>query len=99
MAGKGSEKLLKAARQAAEVARGEAVAGAREYRLMVPPAVDVKAMRQKMALTQEAFSQMFGFPLSTVKKWESGAREPERAARILLRTIERFPEHVIRANE
>lgn len=99
MPGKIANKLLKAAREAANHAEGKRVPSMREYQVMVPMRVDVKATRKKMDLTQEAFAQMFGFPLSTLKKWESGQRQPELAARILLRTIERFPEKVIEANQ
>ena len=99
MVNKVPSKLMKAAREAAAHAQGEKVAGVREYKVMVPQHVNVKRMRKQMDLTQEAFSRMFGFPLSTLKKWESGDREPELAARVLLRTIEKFPDKVIEANQ
>ena len=99
MPGKVANKLLIAAREAAAHAQGKPSRTMREYQVIAPACVDVRATRKKMDLTQEAFAAMFGFPLSTLKKWESGQRQPELAARILLRTIDRFPDKVIEANQ
>ncbi len=93
------KKILKGARGAAAHAQGKHVPGMREYRIAVPSHVDVKATRSRMELTQESFAHMFGFPLSTVKKWESGQREPEAAARVLLKIIEQNPKAVLKALE
>jgi putative transcriptional regulator len=49
-------------------------------------------------MTQQQFSHTLGFPLATLKKWETGARKPEGAARILLRTIAYSPKTVLAAN-
>ena len=67
------------------------------YRVHVPQAVDVKKIRRKLGLSQEAFAETYGFALSAVRDWEQGRRRPERSARILLRIVEREPEAVTRA--
>ena len=53
--------------------------------------VNVRVIREKLMLSQEEFSMRFGFSLATLKNWEQGRREPEEAAKILLRLIERRP--------
>lgn len=63
----------------------------------VPAKVDVAAIRKAKGLSQGQFAKRYGFELSTLQQWEQGRREPERAARILLRVIEREPEAVERA--
>jgi putative transcriptional regulator len=59
--------------------------------------VNVKRIRQRLGLSQEAFAQTYGFALSAVRDWEQGRRKPERSARILLRIVEKEPEAVTRA--
>lgn len=75
-------------------ARGDA---AERVRVHVPDAVDVRAIRNGLALTQDQFAARFGFTLAAVRDWEQGRRQPERAARVLLRIIEREPDAVRRA--
>jgi putative transcriptional regulator len=69
----------------------------RRYRVHVPERVNVKRIRQRLGLSQEAFAQTYGFALSAVRDWEQGRRKPERSARILLRIVEKEPEAVTRA--
>ena len=63
----------------------------------VPERVDVAAIRRRLRLSQSDFADRFGLALSTVRDWEQGRRRPDRAARVLLRTIEREDEAVARA--
>ncbi|WP_220475455.1 helix-turn-helix domain-containing protein [Sphingomonas cavernae] len=49
---------------------------------LVPAEVDVQAIRK--AHKQEAFARTYGFSLASIRDWEQGRRQPERAARILL---------------
>lgn len=67
------------------------------YRVHVPETVDVRKIRTRLGLSQEAFAKTYGFALSAVRDWEQGRRKPERSARILLRIVEREPEAVTRA--
>jgi len=75
----------------------EGTADKRRYRVHVPEKVDVKKIRQRLGLSQEAFAQTYGFALSAVRDWEQGRRKPERSARILLKIVEKEPEAVTRA--
>ena len=43
----------------------------------VPKHLDVRAIRGKTGLTQEAFAQRFGFSVNTLRHWEQGRRYPE----------------------
>src|SRR5262247_3664012 len=72
-------------------------ANKRRYRVHVPEKVDVKKIRQRLGLSQEAFAQTYGFALSAVRDWEQGRRKPERSARILLKIVEKEPAAVTRA--
>jgi len=64
---------------------------------IVPDAVDVKALRVSLGLSQTAFADRFGFTTAAVRDWEQGRRTPEKAARVLLTVIAREPEAVDRA--
>ncbi len=70
--------------------------GVREHLIKVP-LVDVKALRQRLGLTQQEFAQRFSFSVRSVQNWEQGRRSPEGPARILLTVIDREPQAVLRA--
>jgi putative transcriptional regulator len=57
-------------------------------------AVDVKAIREKLSLTQTQFATTFHLSLATIQAWEQGQSFPDPVARTLLRVIERNPEAV-----
>ncbi len=59
--------------------------------------VNVKAIRSKTGLTQEGFAKTYGFSISNVKKWETGAREPVGAAKAYLAVIAKHPKVVKKA--
>ena len=67
---------------------------ARAYRVSA-----VKLLRGRLGLTQEAFAARFHLPLGTVRDWERGARQPDAAAKVLLRVIARNPQAVVEALE
>lgn len=85
--------------QGVEEARAylEGTADKRRYRVHVPEKVNVKRIRQRLGLSQQAFAQTYGFAISAVRDWEQGRRQPERSARILLKIVEKEPEAVTRA--
>ncbi len=62
-----------------------------------PSRVDVKAIRERMELSQEQFALEFGLELATVRNWEQGRSEPDTAARNFLTTVSRNPSAVRRA--
>ena len=59
-------------------------------------AIDVRAVRNKLGLSQKAFSDVFGVSLGTLRNWEQGRRLPRGPARILMHIIDKEPETVSR---
>lgn len=55
------------------------------------PDIDVKSIRKKTGLTQEAFSRLFAIKTRTLQDWEQNRRKPEASARIFLLLIDRHP--------
>jgi putative transcriptional regulator len=52
------------------------------------PAERVRAIRRKAARSAKAFERRFGISAATVQNWEQGRRQPDPAARLLLKVIE-----------
>jgi len=74
------------------------LAGKREgFKVHVPQEVDVKAIRNRLGMTQARFSDTFGFSLNAIKHWEGGRRSPEASARTLLTLIDKNPVAVLTA--
>jgi putative transcriptional regulator len=69
------------------------------FKAHVPQQVDVKAIRNKLGMTQARFSNTFGFSLDAINHWEGGRRTPEAPARTLLTVIDRNPTAVLTALE
>lgn len=67
--------------------------------LRVPEDIDVKSVRENLALSQRQFADMFGFNLATLQSWErkKDRRKPTRTARVLLTALQRKPEAVLEA--
>jgi len=87
-------RLLKAAKEARAIARGEITDG---FVVHVPDDVDIKGLRKKLRCSQSEFSRRFGFAIDAVQDWEQHRRMPDRTARILLTVIAREPAAVTRA--
>jgi putative transcriptional regulator len=86
--------LIASAQEAAAILRGEA----EPARVHLPPgAVDVRAIREKLALSRPAFAERFGLAVTAVRDWEQGLRRPDPAARVLLLVIARNPDAVSEA--
>ena len=84
-------RILQSVRRARAYARGETTEG---FVVHVPEQVDVKAIREKLKLSQETFALRFGFSLAAVRDWEQHRRRPEKAARVLLLVINHAPDVV-----
>ncbi len=52
----------------------------------------VRSIRRSLKLSQVRFAQEFGFTPATVRNWEQGRNQPDKAARILLAVIRRHPD-------
>lgn len=87
-----AERTALAIKQAGAHARGETVPGAISHH-----AVDVKAIRAKVNMTQSEFAASFGFSLGSVRDWEQGRKLPERTAMTIMRMIDLAPDIVKRA--
>ncbi len=57
----------------------------------------MKAIRAKLATTQEEFAGRFGFSINTLRHWEQGRRVPEGPTRADLLVIDRDPKAVQKA--
>ncbi len=84
-------RLIKAAKEARAIVRGEMTDG---FVAHVPDEVDVKALRKRLKCSQAEFSRRFGFAIDAVQDWEQHRRTPDRTARIFLTVIAREPKAV-----
>lgn len=89
------KRLIRSAKEAREIVRGEAAPNS--YKMHIPARIDVRAVRARLNLTQEEFSVRFGLTLARVRDWEQGRSSPDSAARAYLTVIEREPKAVARA--
>jgi putative transcriptional regulator len=67
------------------------------YRVHGRPPLDVKAIREKLGMSQKIFAANFGFSINTLRHWEQGNRTPEGPARAYLLVIARAPHAVQKA--
>ena len=58
---------------------------------------DVKALREQLGMSQQAFSWAYRIPLATLKTWEQGRRQPDAAAVAFLNVIARLPDETMAA--
>src|SRR4051794_26225129 len=58
------------------------------------PAPNPKEIRRRLHMTQEEFASRFHLRIGTVRDWEQGLKEPDSAAKTLLRVIDKNPEAV-----
>jgi putative transcriptional regulator len=79
------------------VAYAEGTADTSRYGVHIPEGIDVKAIRSKLAMTQEEFAGRFGFSIKTLRHWEQGRRVPEGPTRAYLLVIDRNPKAVKKA--
>ena len=65
----------------------------------IPDDIDVKSIRENMALSQSQFARLFGIRLSVVQSWERTVdrKRPSRATRVFLTVLERRPGAVLEA--
>ncbi len=91
MSKKAFDKIAEGLNEALAIARHEA----KPARLHVPAEMDVRAIRAKTNMSQEAFAQSFGFTVHQVRQWEQGRHRPLGAMRAYLKAIERNPAMVL----
>ena len=81
------EDLIGAMEEAAAHAQGRGKA-ARVHTIEVP---DVRAIREGLGLSQQAFARAYRIPLATLKGWEQGRRNPDATASAYLSVIAHLP--------
>ncbi|MEX6632324.1 helix-turn-helix domain-containing protein [Hyphococcus lacteus] len=86
-------RIIKGLDEALAHAKGER-SSSRSRTIRVPEQVDVKAIRERMNMSQREFALLFGFSLANIRNWEQGRRFPDGSARVLLKVIDRYPEEV-----
>ena len=87
MANTFGQDLIAAMEEAASHAQGKGSI-AREHVVNVP---DVRAIREQLGLSQNAFANAYRIPLATLKGWEQGRRYPDATAAAYLRVIAQLP--------
>lgn len=85
------EEIMAGMEDAISHAKGES-SGVIEHQL---EAVDVKSIRKKTGMTQQAFCATFGISLGALRHWEQGVRSPKGTASVLLKVIDHDPQSVI----
>jgi putative transcriptional regulator len=90
-----ADSIRRGLREAVAYAKGDT--DEKGYRVHVPVAIDVKAIRAGLGMTQEEFAGRFGFSVNTLRHWEQGKRQPEGPTRAYLLVIERAPKAVQKA--
>lgn len=88
-------KIMAGLSEAVEIAEGRADPST--YRVHIPAEIDVKALRARLGLTQDAFAARYGFSVGTVRDWEQGRTVPEPSSRAYLKAIGKVPEEIARA--
>ena len=88
------QKIIEGLESAVEIAQGKADPSAYRVHTISVENVDIRAIRQRMGLSQTMFAEQFGFSVSTLRNWEQGKRRPDPAVRAYLRVIEKAPDTV-----
>ena len=87
------DKLVASIKQAGRIKRGK-LKPSRAFQFK--PA-DIKAIREKLGVSQSEFALMIGVSVSTLQNWEQGRRQPDGPARALLKVAAENPEAVAEA--
>lgn len=83
--------LVKSVKEAGSILRGE-IRPSRKF-VIKPP--DVKNLRKKYNLSQNAFADLFGISVKTLRNWEQGRRTPLGPSRVLLLVAAKHPEAIL----
>lgn len=87
------DRLVTSVKQAGTIRRGQLKPGrVTEFR-----SEDVRAIRNRLAKSQEEFALMIGVSVATLQNWEQGRRRPEGPARALLRVAAKNPQAIVEA--
>lgn len=87
MATKFGDDLIKSLKQAVAHVEGKSKA-AQTHVVQVP---NVRSLRERLQMSQQAFATTYRIPLATLKGWEQGRRQPDATAAAYLSVIEKLP--------
>jgi putative transcriptional regulator len=79
------------------LAYAEGTANTSSYGVHMPDAINVRAIRARLGMTQEEFASRFGFSINTLRHWEQGRRVPVGPTRAYRLVIDRNPKAVQKA--
>ena len=88
------KRIIEGMKEALAISKGELPCAT--YRIHVPESINVKAIREKMGLSQSSFANQFGLSIYALRNWEQGKRQPDPAARAYLKIIDKAPDVVVR---
>ena len=86
--------LIRSLSEAVAHTEGESTA-----RVHIVKVSDVKAIRTHLQMSQHEFARAYRIPLSTLKNWEQGRRQPDAPASAYLQAIARRPKVIREALE
>jgi putative transcriptional regulator len=86
-------KLVASIKEAGAIKAGH-LAPARKTEISPP---EIKAVREKLHVSQSEFAAMIGVSPRTLQNWEQGRRTPEGPAKALLKVAARNPKAVLGA--
>ena len=86
------DELLASVQEMDEIAKGKTGAS-RSFKFQEP---EVKAIRERVGLSQTRFAGLIGVSKRTLENWEQGRRHPTGPARALLRLLDKDPEYALR---
>jgi putative transcriptional regulator len=85
--------LVQSLKEAQAITQGE-MAASRRFEAALP---DVKAVREKIGLTQSEFAQLMRVSVKTLQNWEQRRRHPTGPAAALLKIVSTAPEVAIKS--
>jgi len=88
------KKISEGAKEAIAIEKGE-LTPARSTVYFGPHGI--KQIRTKLSMSQREFSDRFGIPIETIRHWEQGRRQPDRAAMAFYRMLDKQPEAALQA--
>lgn len=84
------DEIIEGMAEAIEYMKGN-VNSAKIHKIEVPCNINVRAIRENLKLSRNAFAHSFGFSPRTLQHWEQGDRVPHGSARVLLFLLQKDP--------
>lgn len=95
--------LIKSMKEAEAHASGKITLKTHELKLPPPvesiSSAEIRAIREKLKVSQSVFARILNIPIGTETAWESGARHPSGAALRLLEIVRNKPEVIFDSAE